>query len=101
MSQENSKVKGSLVVPVGSSVEDGVVMFWAFDPSCTRTYAVPENTRVDIITDTLLDFLGKDFSDDVIIKLVFGSRRAEKISDYLKNRLTAAKAKQEGDDAQQ
>lgn len=92
MSRED---KITLIVPVGSSIEDGVIMFWAFDPSCTRTYAVPENTRVDVIADTLMDFLGRDAHENISIKWVVGSRRSEKISEYLKNKFDAAKVRHE------
>lgn len=90
--------KVNLIVPVGSSVEGGKIMFWAFDPSCTRTYVVPENTRVDVIADTLLDFLGRESHENITIRWVLGDRRSEKISEYLKNKFDAARARREAED---
>ena len=90
-------VNTALIVPVGSSIEDGKIMFWAFDPAETRTYVVPENTRVDVIADTLLDFLGRDAHENIIIRRVLGNKRSEKIAEYLKNRFDAAKARHEAD----
>lgn len=87
--------KTALIVPAGSSIEDGKVMFWAFDPASTRTYAVPENTRVDVIADTLLDFLGREAHENVVIRHVFGNHRSVKISEYLKGKFDAAKTRYE------
>lgn len=87
--------KVALMVPVGSSLEDGRQMFWALDTSCTRLFAVPENTRVDVLLDMLYDFLGKNTADNIDYKKTMLSKRAEKIMQYIEGRAEAAKAREE------
>lgn len=90
---DNKKV--ALIVPVGSSLEDGQSVFWALDTSCTRLFAIPENTRVDVLLDMLYDFLGKNTADDIDYKKTMLSKRAEKIMQYIESRVETAKAREE------
>lgn len=89
------KDKVSLFVACGSSVEDGTPVFWALDMSSTRLYIQPENMRVDVLFDTLLDFLGVDPGDDVTFKPVMGSRRFEQIVSYIQRRMDKHEAEQD------
>lgn len=80
------KNKLPLLVICGSSVESGNAVFWALDTSDTRLYVKPENTRVDVLFDTLYDFLGKVPEDPVVFKPTVGSKRLEQIMTYIQRR---------------
>lgn len=75
-----------LIVFCGSSVECGAPQFWALDTSCTRLFVLPESTRVDVIHDMLVDFIGKTSTMMVDLRFTKGSARAKKIFDYIDNR---------------
>lgn len=80
------KNKLPLLVICGSSVENGKAVFWALDTSDTRLYVKPETTRVDVLFDTLYDFLGKEPEDSVVFKPTVGSKRLDQIIAYIQKR---------------
>lgn len=90
-----SDSKDSLMVPVGSSEEDGAQLFWALDTSCTRLFAIQENTRVDIIFDMLFDFLGKESHEDIVFSEVNPNKRATKVLQYIQGRVENAKQREQ------
>lgn len=82
-----ARVKLPLLVLCGCSVENKRPTFWALDTSDTRLFAVSENTRVDVLTEMLFDFIGKEYTEAVTIKPTILSRRGEQIVRYIKRKV--------------
>ena len=78
-----AREKLPLLVICGSSAEDGHPVFWALDTSDTRLFAVPEKLRIDVLTDQLYDFLGKNYSDKITLKPTVLSKRGEDIIKFI------------------
>lgn len=82
-----AKEKLPLLVVCGCSADEGKPAFWALDTSDSRLFVVPERMRVDLLTDMLFDFIGKDYSDKVTLKPTVLSKRGEDIIGYIKRKL--------------
>lgn len=82
-----AREKLPLIVVCGCSAEEGHPVFWALDTSDTRLFVVPEKLRVDLLVERLYDFIGKDYSDKVILKPTILSRRGEDIVRYINRKV--------------
>lgn len=92
-----ARVKLPLLVLCGCSAENKRPAFWALDTSDTRLFVVPENTRVDVLTDMLFDFIGKEYTDAVTIKPIMLSKRGEQIVSYIKRKVDSYVVAQQSD----
>lgn len=92
-----ARVKLPLVVVCGCSAENHRPAFWALDTSDTRLFSVPENTRVDVLTDMLFDFIGKAYTDEVTFKTTILSKRGEQIMSYIKRKVEKYEESEESD----
>lgn len=82
-----AREKLPLLVICGCSAEEGKPAFWALDTSDSRLFVVPERLRVDLLTDRLFDFLGKEYSDKITIKPTVLSKRGEDIINFINRKM--------------